>query len=119
MPLPPRLRRAAPWAWLATALLAAILCALTLAPGEGETGPSGRDKLYHFVGFGALALPLCLIYPRRAWLVVAGVTAFGGAIEVIQPFVGRGAEWGDLLADALGALFAALVAWALRRLRPA
>ncbi|HEY9040516.1 MAG TPA: VanZ family protein [Roseovarius sp.] len=109
------LSRAAPWAWSATLLLAAVLCVLTLSPPGPAVGPPAPDKLYHFIGFGILALPLSLAYPHRAWAVVAGVIAFGAAIEVIQPFVGRGAEWADLLADALGAATAAGVAWALRR----
>jgi VanZ family protein len=29
--------------------------------------------------------------------------AFGGLIEIVQPYVGRGAEWADLVADGLGA----------------
>ncbi len=118
MRLLPSLRRAAPWAWGATLVLAAVLCALTLSPQVPAVGPPGRDKLYHFIGFGLLALPLCLAYPRRAWAVIAGVVAFGAAIEVIQPFVGRGAEWADLLADALGAATAACLAWALHRFWP-
>jgi VanZ family protein len=112
------LRGTTPWAWGATLLLAAILCALTLSPQVPAIGPPGRDKLHHFIGFGLLALPLCLAFPRRAWAVIAGVIIFGAAIEVIQPFVGRGAEWGDLLADALGAATAAALAWALRRFWP-
>ncbi len=118
MSLPQPLRRAAPWAWAATALLAAVLCVLTLSPSPPTGGRPSPDKLYHFIGFGALAVPLCLAYPRRAWAVIVGVIAFGAAVEVIQPFVGRGAEWGDLLADALGAATAAGVAVALRRRWP-
>ncbi|PVA10036.1 VanZ family protein [Pelagivirga sediminicola] len=117
MTISPLARRHIPWAWGATATLALILCALTLYPAASKAGVSGLDKLYHFIGFGALALPLCLAYPRRAWAVVLGVTAFGGAIELIQPYVGRGAEWADLLADALGALSAAGLARVLSRRR--
>ncbi|WP_162497400.1 VanZ family protein [Roseovarius dicentrarchi] len=118
MHLPPTLHRAVPWAWAATALLAAVLCILTLTPQAPMPPRPSPDKLYHFIGFGALALPLCWVYPRRAWAVILGVTAFGGAVEVIQPFVGRGAEWADLLADALGAVAAAILAIWLRRVWP-
>ncbi len=109
------LRRPTPWAWFVTLLLAAVLCVLTLSPPGPAVGPPSPDKLYHFIGFGLLALPLCLAYPRRGWAVIAGVIMFGAAIEVIQPFVGRGAEWADLLADALGAGSVAGVVWVLRR----
>lgn len=115
---PRTLQRAAPWAWAATGVLAVVLCVLTLGPPSAADGPPAPDKLYHFIGFGALALPLCFVYPRRAWAVVLMVIVFGAAVEVIQPFVGRGAEWGDLLADALGAAAAAGLALALRRKWP-
>ncbi|MCQ0090990.1 VanZ family protein [Roseovarius sp. M141] len=118
MRLPSTLHRAAPWAWAATVILAALLCVLTLSPQGPAVGPPRPDKLYHFIGFGLLAVPLCLVYPHRAWTVVVGVIAFGAAIEVIQPYVGRGAEWGDLLADALGAAGAAGLARMLPRKRP-
>lgn len=88
-------------ATFATALLIAYL---TLTPGTGSTAP-GPDKFYHFIAFAALSFWLPLRFPTRLITVVIAATAFGGAIEVIQPFVNRSAEWGDLLADAAGALF--------------
>ncbi len=118
MPIPSSLRHPAPWAWAATALLATVLCILTLSPQTSTVARPSPDKLYHFIGFGALALPLCLAFPRHAWAVILGVAAFGAAVEIIQPIVGRGAEWGDLLADMLGAATAAGVAVALRRRWP-
>ena len=102
-------------AWTATLVLAAVLTVLTLMPPPPQPSGAGNDKLYHFIGFGALALPLCLARPQRAWAVVAGVIAFGAVIELVQPYFGRGAEWADLLADALGAATAALLARTLRR----
>lgn len=107
--------RSTSWAWWATAMIAALLCVLTLSPQTASGAGSNLDKAYHFIGFGVLALPLCLAYPRRVWTVVLGVTVFGGMIELLQPFVGRGAEWLDLLSDALGGTAAALFARVLRR----
>ncbi len=49
----------------------------------------------------------------RLW-AAALVLASGAAVEVIQGFVGRDADWGDLLADALG-IATALLLWAIWR----
>ncbi|MEJ6479734.1 MAG: VanZ family protein [Octadecabacter sp.] len=87
----------------ATALLAFIIAVLTLAP-ISSSGPAGSDKVYHVLAFAALAFPLALVRPRLTHWFILGVVAYGGAIEVIQPFFGRHAEWTDLLADGLGAV---------------
>ena len=103
-----------------TIVLALIIAVLTLAPMPSG-GPSGSDKLYHILAFACLAFPLPLVRPRLTIWVVVGVIAYGGAIELIQPFFGRQAEWADLVADGIGAILGAVVArqlglW-LRRFR--
>ena len=108
-------RRIIPLAWGATFLLAAILLVLTLTPQDMPGSGVGRDKIYHMIGFGSLAFPLCLAYPHRSVAVVIGVIAFGGTIELVQPYVGREGEWADLLADALGAVLAGALAVTLVR----
>jgi len=92
-----------------TIVLAVIIAVLTLAPMPAG-GPAGSDKLYHVLAFACLAFPLPLVRPRLAIWVVLGVIAYGGAIEVIQPFFGRQAEWADLVADGIGAILGAVVA---------
>ena len=47
---------------------------------------------------------------RSLVLVFAAMVALGGALEIIQSFVGRDAEWGDFLANDLGALTGLVVA---------
>ncbi len=73
------------------------------------------DKLYHMMAFAALVLPAAM-FDRGAvrWLVVGGLI-LGGAIEVIQPSVGRDADLMDFLADAAGLLFGLALGWFLRR----
>ncbi|MEB8387250.1 VanZ family protein [Rhodobacteraceae bacterium KMM 6894] len=100
-----------PLAWGATALMCVVIVVLTLMPSSQADGPPSPDKLYHFIAFAALVVPLSVVCPRHVWWIVAGATAFGGLIEVIQPTFGRGAEWLDLLADFLGAVVGALCAW--------
>ena len=95
-----------------TLALAVIIAALTLAPMPAS-GPAGSDKAYHVLAFACLAFPLPLVWPRLTLWVVLSVIAYGGAIEVIQPFFGRQAQWADLVADAIGAVIGAAVGYAL------
>jgi VanZ family protein len=92
-----------------TAVLAVVIAVLTLAPMPSG-GPAGSDKIYHILAFACLAFPLPLVRPRWTVWVILGVVAYGGAIEVIQPFFGRQAEWADLIADGIGATLGAIVA---------
>ena len=92
-----------------TLVLAVIIAVLTLAPMPSG-GPAGSDKLYHVLAFACLAFPLPLVRPRLAVWVILGVIAYGGMIEMIQPFFGRQAEWADLVADGIGAILGASVA---------
>ena len=71
------------------------------------------DKVIHAIGYGVLAVLACGLFasaPARAaallWLLV-----FGGLIELAQGAwaVNRQADAGDLLANALGIAFAALL----------
>jgi VanZ family protein len=88
--------------WLSASLAAVIaLATLTPVPHMPEA-PPGSDKLHHFVAFAALVFPAAAAVPRRLlWLAPLAV-AYGGAIELIQPHVGREGEWGDFLANAIG-----------------
>ena len=97
-----------------TLALALIIAVLTLAPLPAAC-PAGSDKVYHILAFAGLAFPLPLVRPRLTIWVVLGVIAYGGAIEMIQPFFGRQAEWADLLADGVGAVVGAVAGYALSR----
>ena len=92
-------------------LAQALTCAIAVAIGWGTLSPPGSgtplpltDKQLHFLAFAALALPLGWVRPRWALWLIPVALAFGAAIELIQPFVGRSGEWGDLMADGLGIL---------------
>lgn len=63
----------------------------------------------HFLGFFGIVLPVAVALPRRVWIAVLLAAIYGGAIELIQPSVGRGAEWGDFAANVAGATTAALL----------
>ncbi|MCC5970117.1 MAG: hypothetical protein JJU15_09215 [Pararhodobacter sp.] len=90
----------------ATILLGIVIAFLTLAPVSSE-GVPGSDKLHHVLAFAALAFPIPFARPRLAIPVALGVIAYGGVIELIQPYFGRQAEWADFLADIFGAVLGA------------
>jgi VanZ family protein len=103
-----------------TLLLAALVAYLMLQPPSPRVSRiQNLDKAAHFIAFFVLILPLASVLSARPAVAVAvGVAiVYGGVIEIVQPYVGRGAEWGDLLADALGAIAgAALGRWLRPRL---
>ena len=94
-----------------SAVLAVVIAVLTLTPGDGVPGPSGMDKVYHFTAFAALVWPVTASRPRTALWAVPAAIAFGIAIEIIQPHVGRHRELGDVVANSLGALAGAGLGW--------
>ena len=104
------------WLWrrggLALALLIALtVAALTLSPMPANRMTSdGLDKVFHFLAFAALIFPLILTDARRWFWAVPLVIVYGGAIELIQPSVGRSAEWLDWGADITGVLAGAALA---------
>ena len=101
-----------------------LLCAVLIGygtltpPSQGGQGLPLNDKQLHFIAFALFVLPLCWFRPKYAiWLVPLAI-GYGGLIELLQPLVGRSADWADLMADAGGALTGALLAKGVRWLRP-
>lgn len=85
--------------WLA----ASGVLVLSLLPVGTPLPSTGWDKSNHVLGFAVLGLLGSLAYRRQELKVAAGLFAFGVLIEVLQGLSGyRFAEWGDLLADAMG-----------------
>lgn len=107
-------------------LWAAALVYLSLNPDvKAPSGALGWDKLNHFAAYAVLAV--LLIRALLAWRAVtirllavvwASCVAYGALIEGLQWLMalGRTWEWGDMLANALGALVMCVVfRLALRR----
>jgi VanZ family protein len=77
----------------------------------GELKPSTHgpdviwDKLLHFTAyFGLVGIATVALGRRKASLWTAfALAVFGGILEIVQSFVGRDAEWGDEIANILGA----------------
>ena len=79
--------------------------------------PKGSDKLFHFVGVAALAFPLARTGRFGLLPVFIGASAFGGAIELIQPNFNRSADLKDLVAGIFGAALGIGCGLFYRRLR--
>jgi VanZ family protein len=89
----------------------------------GELKPSTHgpeviwDKLLHFTAyFGLAGIATVGLGRRKAslWAALA-LAVFGGILEIVQSFVGRDAEWGDEIANVLGAGVGLAAAWASMR----
>jgi len=94
------------------ASVAAVLV-MSLAPAGVELPTTGWDKTNHLAGFAVLAILGNWAYGSRTTTVMAALLAYGALIEVLQSFTTyRTAEWGDLLADAMGIA----LGWGLTRL---
>ncbi len=107
------------WRWL-LAVLAMLVSWLALSPAPPDGLDTGWDKLNHAGAFAALTVVAIFAFPRSRrslWLLLAGLLCFGGAIEIAQSFTPtRSAEWGDLLADAVGMAAGALAAVLITRI---
>jgi len=119
-------RRRARLLWgIALALLATMIAALALLPGNEAPRLGIGDKWQHVLAFAALGFASERAGRgdgRARSSAALGLLAYGGAIELLQTQVpGRSAEWSDLAADALGIacglLAAAAVDAARRRTR--
>ncbi len=91
--------------WLLWPALAVVMYG-QLAPNPEEELPDlGWDKLLHFTAYFGLALLAALAWGRRIQIILifASVVTMSAIMELLQLLVGRDAEWGDLLANTLGA----------------
>ena len=102
-----------PWQVLFCALTAVVLY-LALSPNPPTQVDLGWDKLNHASAFAALTISGCFGFPgswRVVLMVLLGVVALGGLIEIVQAHVpGRSSDWFDLVADSVGMLCGAMVA---------
>ena len=101
-----------------TAFVAITLTLAMLWPLEAPPpAPEGSDKLVHFIAFAALAFPLARTGRFGLLPVLIGASAFGGAIELIQPTFNRSADVNDWAADIIGVLLGIAGGLAYRRIR--
>jgi len=100
-----------------TVLTLALITVLSLTPLAHLPDAPGSDKTHHLVAYFALALPAAM-HGGPKWLLLLPVfILWSGAIELIQPFVNRYAEWYDLVANSVGVGLGALAGEMLRRIQ--
>ncbi|OHB32271.1 MAG: hypothetical protein A2X84_08870 [Desulfuromonadaceae bacterium GWC2_58_13] len=96
---------------------------LTSSPPVFDDALLGWDKAQHALAYGVLALvagrffSLGKLTSSQAWgLAVVYAMGYGGLLEVLQAVAGTGrmGEWGDLVADAVGALSVGSIGFWLR-----
>ncbi|MCF6345014.1 MAG: hypothetical protein L3J00_00935 [Thiomicrorhabdus sp.] len=102
------------WIWL-TLFILFVISFLSLLPLGELPEVAGSDKLHHFVAYAGLFFFVALRKPKFWWVLMLVFIAWGGAIELIQPYMNRYAEWLDFLVNALGVLFGALVGFWCRK----
>jgi len=96
------------WLPISGMLLAAIT-ALSLTPLEELPPVPGGDKLHHAIAYAALMFPAALKRLRHLWAIFLFYLTWSGGIELIQPYVNRYGEWGDLAANASGLILGWLI----------
>ena len=108
---------AAVWRWLLALAMLALLV-LSLAPSSIASAlpTTGWDKGNHALGFVVLGLLGQWAWPGRTAIVLTALLAYGGLIELLQSFTpDRVAEAADLLADWVGLLLGAGLAYLLNK----
>ena len=97
--------------WVAFTLFTlAVITTLSLWPLEKLPSVPGTDKTHHIIAYAALILPTALRKPNR-WLSLGPLfIAYGGAIELLQPYVNRYGEWLDLAANTAGMVLGLIIA---------
>ena len=93
-----------------TILFGLIIAYGTLLPLEKLPPAPGSDKLKHFVAFAVFVFPISLFKPKWTWLIFLIGVLYGGAIEIIQPYVNRYREMGDFWANTIGAIIGVIIA---------
>ena len=96
-------RRLALWAFW-PALILVVWGELTPHPPRIDA----PDKLLHFLAYFGLSGIATTALSRHVVAIVVGLIALGGALEILQMFTGRDAEWLDEAANAVGAVLGAI-----------
>ena len=101
-----------------TVIVTLTLTVAMLWPLEAPPpAPEGSDKLVHLVAFAVLSFPLARTGRFGLLPVFVGASAFGGAIELIQPSFNRSADINDWVADIVGVILGIGCGLLYRRLR--
>lgn len=92
-----------------TIFLLLVIVLLSLYPLPELPALPGTDKTHHLIAYCALAFPVALKSPERLRSILLLFVMFGGAIELIQPYVNRYGEWLDFVANTAGVTLGATI----------
>jgi len=101
--------------WVITLLGLIITTFFSLLPLAVLPDAPGTDKLHHLISYALLMLPVAIRKPSYYLVIGCLLLCWGGAIELIQPFVNRYGEWMDFLANGAGLCIGLLLGLLLRR----
>lgn len=99
-----------------TVILVAVISVLTLTPIPAPQGLGWSDKTYHLFAFMALTIPIATLRPKWLIFAILAFAMFGGAIEIIQPFVGRSRDFADWIFDLYGVVIGGVIGLLLNSL---
>jgi len=90
----------------------------TLMPPPELPTENVSDKLLHFVGYAVLAFFAVIRRKsvKSVALFIIAIVLYGGFIEIVQPHVNRYGEFGDFVANSVGAVSGALIVIGLFKL---
>ncbi len=90
---------------------------LSLTPLAELPEMPGSDKFHHLIAYAILAFFATLSRKtnRTVLAVLLAAIAYGGLIEMIQPYVNRYGEFNDFLASTAGAVVGGLLALGVSR----
>ena len=95
--------------WVAiTAVTLMTITVLSLWPLETLPQVPGGDKTHHFIAYAALMFPAALRKPKYLLFIGLLFIVWGGAIELVQPYVNRYASLLDVAANTAGLAFGLL-----------
>ncbi len=99
-----------------TIILGAAILWTTMTPQQlPQWNDLPIDKLVHLAAFAALILPTAWGYPQALVVTLPLAIGLGGAIELLQPLVGRGRELADFVMDVAGVGVGLVIGTGLRR----
>lgn len=102
--------------WISiTLIILTAITTLSLWPLNKLPAVPGSDKIHHFIGYAALIFPVVLRKPKYWPLICLFFVGWGGAIELVQPYVDRYAEWLDMAANIIGLAIGLMVAMLINR----
>jgi len=102
--------------WPITVMVLTLITLLSLTPLPHLPDAPGSDKAHHLIAYAALSFPIAVRGGPKWMLLLPFFILWGGAIELLQPYVNRYGEWPDFTANSLGVVVGVCVGMLARRL---